>query len=69
MGRNNEMVEVDVEVLAQGEKAVKVTDGDKEAWIPHSLIKDDSTIGVDSKTGDSGTLAIPQWKAEEVGFV
>lgn len=71
MGKyDKEPVEVDVEVVAQGGEAVLCKDGDgKEDWIPHSLIDEDSEIDKDSEPGEEGILIIPQWKAEEVGFV
>ncbi len=61
--------EVEVEVLRQGDAAVQVTDGDVKAWVPYSLIDDDSEINADSDEGDEGTLIIPQWKAEELNLV
>jgi hypothetical protein len=69
MGRSSETAEIDVEVVATRETAIMVTDGDVKVWIPHSLIHEDSSITADSEKGDSGTLVIPQWKAEEAGLV
>lgn len=69
MGRKNETAEVDVEVLVVKDGALYVSDGDTQAWVPKSLIDDDSDITKDSKVGDSGTLILPQWKAEELGLV
>ena len=64
-----EMTEVDVEILKVGENALLVTDGDKEAWIPFSLISPHSEINEESSEEDVGEILIPVWKAEEVGFV
>jgi hypothetical protein len=68
MSRNSK-TEVDVEVLRVSQAALLVTDGDQEVWIPFSLIDDDSDITAESEAGDSGTLIIPEWKAEEAGLI
>ena len=69
MARNNDMAEIDVEVVAVGDDAIKVTDGDTEGWVPFSLIDDESDITRGTEVGHSGTLIIPQWKAEELELV
>lgn len=61
--------EVDVEVLAVSDKALYVTDGDKQGWVAKSLIRDSGSLGPDARKGASGSLAIPQWLAEEREFV
>jgi len=63
------MAEIDVEVKAKGEAALLVTDGDTEGWVPFSLIDEESDINAKSVRGDTGTLIIPQWKAEELELV
>ena len=40
--------------------------GDKEAWIPQSLIDDDSEV---YKEGDEGILIIPEWLALDKGLI
>jgi hypothetical protein len=64
-----DMAEVDVEVIAQKRKAVKVSNGDIEVWVPYSLIDADSEINEDSEPDEVGVLIIPQWKAEELELV
>jgi hypothetical protein len=36
-----------------------------EQWIPKKLIHDDSEV---YEEGHTGTLVIPEWKAEELGW-
>ena len=62
-------VEVDIEVLAVSAKALFVTDGSKQGWVAKSLIRSSGSLGEDAAKGDSGSLAIPQWVAEEREFV
>jgi len=61
--------EINVPVKRHGEAALLVTDGDAEGWVAYSLINDESDITKDSDVGETGTLIIPQWKAEEIGLV
>lgn len=64
-------IEIAVEVRAQtkwpgGErKAVLVTDGNVEEWVPWSQVNDYSE---DSK-GNITSIFIPEWIAEEKGFI
>lgn len=69
MGRSKEPTEIDVEVIGKTEKALEVSDGDTKAWIPFSIIDEDSGITEDSEIGESGTLIIPEWKAMDAGFI
>jgi hypothetical protein len=65
-----EYAEIDAEVLVMHDKSMLVTDGDTEDWVPYSLIKDEeSDLTENSSKGDTGLLVLPQWKAEELGFV
>jgi len=38
----------------------------EDTWIPKKLIHDDSEVCVE---GDEGTLAIPEWLAEDEGLM
>ena len=58
-------VEIDVEVLRSTEKALKVTDGDTEEWIPKSQIYSDDELVND---GHSKNITLPFWLAEDKGF-
>lgn len=55
--------------LRESPKALLVTAkdlGDKEVWIPKSVIHDDSEV---YKKGDHGTLKVPMWFAEKEGWI
>lgn len=64
-----EFAEVDVEVLVHGEKAVKVTNGVMECWVPYKIIDDSSEIHEKTPVGVTGILVIPEWKAVNEGLV
>ena len=55
----------DVTLMRSTDKAglYKTADGD-EHWIPFSQISDDSV----DRDGDTGTLRIPRWLADEKGL-
>ncbi len=61
--------EVDVEVVAATDLALKVTDGEVEEWVPKSVLDDEGDINDASSVGDEGTMIPPQKMAEEKGFV
>lgn len=63
----NEIVEVDVDIVNVTEGAFLVSDGDNEGWVGRSLVANDDKN--EFEAGDTVTLHIPQWKAEELGFV
>lgn len=68
--RQEETVEVDVELVYKTEEAVLVSEGQVEGWIPKSLIAKPNREDVDEM--DLGTwfkIEIPEWKAIEVEFV
>ena len=48
---------VDVEVTRTTEKAVLLSDGDREFWCPRSLIDGGDTLAL----GDVDTLSVPRW--------
>lgn len=58
-----ESVSVPVEeVKAESAKAILIVTEESEGWIPTSQIRDESEVW---KKGDSGSLVIPRWLAEE----
>jgi site-specific DNA-methyltransferase (adenine-specific) len=57
-------IEVD-ELLRQTEKAALCLIGDEEVWLPWSQIDKGSEI---AKDGDSGTVYIPRWLADDKGL-
>ncbi len=68
-----EPYEVDVDVIIHTtEKALKCEVGLKNpVWIARSEILEDEEgdINKDASTGESGTLFIPMWLAEDSGLV
>jgi hypothetical protein len=54
-----------VKVVRQTDKVALCSFEDVEAWIPFSQILPDSEIYEKSQPGDEGTLAIPEWLAEQ----
>lgn len=64
----NEAVQIDeVEVRANSAKALLCRWDDNEEWIPKSLLHR-GEIDEDSKRGFTGTLSIPRWKADKIGW-
>ena len=65
---NQEWVELDVEVLWKTEMAIKIEEGEvNDVWIPLSQIKD---VDPDElEVGQSRTIEIPEWLAEEKGLI
>lgn len=58
-----ESVSVPVEEVKQASaKAILIVTEEAEAWIPLSQIRDESEVW---EKGDSGSLVIPRWLAEE----
>lgn len=57
----------DVIAKSETEKAIRVTHEDGlDIWIPISQIDDDSEVYAQ---GDTGTLIISKWIAEQKGFI
>jgi len=58
-------VELDVELIAETERAIKVSDGTTEEWIPKSQLEDEY------ETLQNGLIRIiiPEWLAIDKGFV
>jgi hypothetical protein len=59
------MITLELKVIDLREKAARVSDGDREVWLPTSQIK----IG-ESRPGSSiTTIEIPEWLAIDKGLV
>ncbi len=56
-------------VVQRGKKALLVQYEGDEQWIPFSLIHEDSEIYESANKGAEGQLAIPEWKAEQLGWL
>lgn len=61
----NEIVEVDVDLIRETASALLVKDADGvEHWLPQSMIQ-----SVRGSMGESGTVELPLWLAEDRGLV
>lgn len=65
---SHELVEVEITdpVEVETPKAIMFTHEGEEFWIPKSQIGNDSEV---QGKGDTGTLIIPEWLAEEKGLI
>ena len=63
----SEIVDIDVELLAETPSAFKVKsiNTGKEAWVPQSLAEYDGS----SRVYRIGTLTLPRWAAEQKGLI
>lgn len=59
--------DITLEVLAKSDRALLLTDGDVEEWIPVSQI-DEVDVDYISK-GDTLPFAIKRWILEDKGFI
>jgi hypothetical protein len=56
----------DTECIRESGKAILVTRGRREMWVPKSVIHDDSEVYED---GHHGTLVLQTWWAEKEGLL
>ena len=58
-------IELDLQQLAETEKAIRVSDGTMAEWIPKSQLEDDP------EHLDNGLvrIVIPEWLAQDKGFI
>jgi len=56
---SDKLFDMAAEVHAETDKALLLFDGTKKAWVPKSQVEDNR----------NGTFTMPQWLAEEKGFV
>ena len=59
----NKYVEIDVETIHETDEAVLFNDGDKEFWIPQSVMEDWPD------KGETGTALIIEWFAIKEGII
>ncbi len=59
----NEYAEIDVENIYETDDAVKFDDGDKEFWVPKSVMEDWPD------KGQTGTALVAIWFAEKMGLI
>lgn len=65
---HNDTIEVAVEIMGETDKALLVSDtGDRDdaVWIPKSQIE----YPDGSKRGDTVTIEMPEWLAEDKGLI
>ena len=61
---DGDLIEIEVEVVAETPKAMLVNDGKKEVWIPRSQIKDYC-----EEKGKVTSIFITEWLATEKGLI
>lgn len=59
MSGESDLVDVAATIRATTDKAWKLFDGSREAWVPKSQVEDN---------GD-GTFAMPEWLAKDKGLI
>jgi hypothetical protein len=55
-------------VKAGSAKALLVSYEGEEAWIPISIIDDDSEVFSPTQVGETAELVMPEWKAKKLGW-
>ena len=58
----SDLIDLEVEIKAETDAAVLVSDGDKEAWLPKSQIEIE-------RKGRVATVTLPEWLAIAKEFV
>lgn len=64
MTSRDEPVTVDVDYVHETDAAYLLSDGGEAFWVPKAL----ATLDL-NRTGRSGELTLPAWKAEELGLI
>ena len=59
MGRPEKLTDIDGELRGETPAAFRIYDGKTTAWVPKRFVEDNK----------DGTFTMPQWLAEEKGFV
>ncbi len=55
----SELFDLAAKKLTETDKAIRLSDGIKTAWVPKQFVEDNK----------DGTFTMPQWLAEEKGFI
>lgn len=58
-------IDIDLDIEYETDDALLATDGVQKEWLPKSLIDYPDTEG----PGDTCTITMPEWLAEEKGFI
>lgn len=64
MSKDSDTVEVEVELRGGTDKAIKVSNGKIEVWIPRSQISDEC-----EDKGKLISIFIPEWLAHDKGLI
>jgi RNase P/RNase MRP subunit p29 len=56
----------DVTVVKETKNAFLISNGDREEWIPKSLVGRTSEV---EREGDTGMIRIPEWLAKDRGLI
>lgn len=56
---SDRLVDIAAEEKGSTERAFRLYDGDKTEWVPKSLVE----------KNDDGTYTMPEWLAQEKGFI
>lgn len=59
MSREPRLVDIAAELKGESEKAFRIFDGAKTEWVPKSQVEQN----------DDGTYTMPEWLAQEKGFI
>lgn len=59
MVEDGKLVDLNLEVRGETEKALRLSDGVRSEWCPKSQVEDNR----------DGTFTMPRWLAEDKGFV
>lgn len=57
--RRSDLVDIDAEIRGETDRAWRLFDGKSTEWVPKSQVEDN---------GD-GTFTMPEWLAQEKGFI
>ena len=60
MPGNSDLIDIEVDLKHETDKAYLVSDGDREVWVPKSQCEFEM-----SDTPPYGTLTLPEWLAED----
>lgn len=60
---SSDLVDIDVEIKHMTDKAVLVSDGDNDVWLPLSQTE------VEDNVDGTGVVTIPEWLAIEKGLL
>jgi hypothetical protein len=67
---NRKMVEVAVEIKVSTDKAILVSDGSEEIWVPISQVKElENVSDLEEAIANLEVITIPEWLAIQKGLI